>query len=161
MRHGSLFELILIKGMDAMSFKNLMNSYAARQQMELLGCENNKCTLTIDGRVEVSCFQANGRFYAYSVITKLPVDNNKRESMLVGLLERNLALLTTQRVSLCIDPDENVLGVYISASLKNLNVDLIEELIAALANNYELFLTWAGQGGGTSVQSPPAMMLMP
>ncbi len=142
-----------------MTFENLMNAYAARQQMQPLEYENNKFKLTVDDRIEVACFQANGRFYAYSTITKLTDDNSKREQLLMMLLEKNLALLATERVSLCIDPDENALAIYISAPLKNLSIGGIEESIAALANNYEHFLKWAGQ----SAPPPPApsMMLMP
>ncbi|WP_175404540.1 CesT family type III secretion system chaperone [Endozoicomonas atrinae] len=141
-----------------MSFENLMNSYAARQQIGPLEYENDRYTLVVDDRVEVACFQANGRFYAYCIISKLPEDNSKREELLIRLLEKNLALVAFERVSLCIDPDENALALYASAPIKSLSVGGIEEAIVALANNHELFVKWVGQ---SAPPSGSAMMLMP
>lgn len=142
-----------------MSFENVMNAYAARHQLAQLDNENNKFMLTVDDRIDVACFQANGRFYAYSTLTRLSEDNSQREELLARLMEKNLGLLATQRVSLCIDPDDNSLAIYVSAPLKNLSVGGIEESIAALANNYELFLQWVGQSDSPS--SDHSMMLMP
>ena len=141
-----------------MSFENLMNSYAARQQIGPLEYENDRYTLVVDDRVEVACFQANGRFYAYCIISKLPEDNSKREELLIRLLEKNLALVAFERVSLCIDPDENALALYASAPIKSLSVGGIEEAIVALANNHELFVKWVGQ---SAPPSGTAMMFMP
>ena len=142
-----------------MSFENLMNTFAARQQLGRLEYNNNQFFLTIDNRIEVSCFQANGRFYVYGVVAKLPEDDRKREELLTTLLEKNLVLMATERVSLCIDSEQNVLAIYTSASLKGLNLGGVEESIAMLANNFELFLQWTGQ----SAPPPPSpsMMLMP
>ncbi|USE39025.1 CesT family type III secretion system chaperone [Endozoicomonas sp. SCSIO W0465] len=141
-----------------MSFEKLMNSYAARQQMGALEYENDRYALVVDDRLEVACFQAHGRFYVYSIISKLPEDNGKRQDLLMGLLEKNLALVAAERVSLCIDPDENALAVYVSAPIRSLSVDVIEEAIVALANNHALFVKWVGQ----SAPSPgSAMMFLP
>lgn len=142
-----------------MSFENLMNAFAARQQLGPLEYKNNQFFLTIDNRIEISCFQANSRFYVYGVIAKLPEDGFKREELLTSLLEKNLALLATERTSLCIDPEQNALAIYISVSLKDLNLGGVEESIAALTNCFELFLQWTGQ----SAPPPPSpsMMLMP
>ncbi|WP_422448431.1 MULTISPECIES: CesT family type III secretion system chaperone [unclassified Endozoicomonas] len=139
-----------------MSFEQLMNSYAARQQIDELEYENDRYSLLVDGRIEVACFQANGRFYAYSIIARLPGDNSKREELLIRLLGKNLALVAHERVSLCIDPDVDALALYASAPIKSLNVDGIEEVIAALANNHALFVNWVEQ----SAPPGPAMMFM-
>ena len=141
-----------------MSFEHLMNLYAARQQMGKLEHENDRYSLVVNDRVEVACFQANGRFYVYSIIAKLPKENSKREELLIRLLEKNLALVAYERVSLCIDPDENALALYASAPLRSLSVDVIEEAIVALANNHELFVKWTGQ---SAPPSGSAMMFMP
>ena len=122
-----------------MSFEHLMNLYAARQQIDGLEYENNRYNLVVDDRLEVACFQANGRFYAYSVIARLPGESSQREELLAGLLEKNMALIAFERVSLCIDPDEHALALYASAPLRSLSVDVIEEAIVALANNHALF----------------------
>ena len=141
-----------------MSFEQLMNSYAARQQMGELESENEQYNLVVNDQIKIACFLANGRFYVYSIIAKLPEENSKREELLTRLLKKNLALVAYERVSLCIDPDKNALALYASAPAKSLSVDVIEQTIAALANNYELFVQWLDQ----SAPSPgSAMMFMP
>ncbi|MFK0573437.1 CesT family type III secretion system chaperone [Endozoicomonas sp.] len=142
-----------------MSFENLMNAFAARQQLGQLESKNNQFFLTIDNRIEVSCFQANGRFYVYGIVASLPEDELKREELLTTLLEKNLVLLATEPVSLCIDSEQDSLAIYISVPLKDLNLGGIEESISTLANNYELFLQWTGQSAPPP--PPPSMMLMP
>lgn len=142
-----------------MSFENLMNAFATRQQLGPLEFNNNQFLLTIDNRMEIACFQANGQFYVYGVVAKLPEDDAKRAELLTSLLEKNLALLASERVSLCIDSDENALAIFLSTPLKDLNLGRIEECIETLSNNFELFLQWAGQS--TPPPPTPSMMLMP
>lgn|GEM_PF-6393336 len=141
-----------------MSFENLMNAYAARHQLGALDFSDNGCRLMIDDRIDVTCLQANGQFYVYCDFARLPDDNYQREALLLRLVEKNLPLLANERISLCIDPDRQTLAIYSYAPMSSLTVGGIEELIATVGNNHELFLQWAEQ---SSAPAHPAMMMMP
>lgn len=142
-----------------MSFENLMQSFAKQQNLGKLELRENRFYLTIDTQMEVVCFQANGKFYAYGVIAMLPSDDQKREQFLQDMLQKNLALLMSERVTLCVEPDSDVLAIFLTRPLQGLTEDKIEAAIATLANNYELFLRLAGQEQLAPPSSP--MMLMP
>lgn len=141
-----------------MSFENLMNAYAARHQLGSFDYSDNSCQLIIDDRIEVACLQANGQFYIYCDVARLPSDSRQREDLLLRLLEKNLGLMASERISLCIDPDQQTLAFYSYAPMNGLTVGGIEELIATVGNNHELFLQWIDQ---SSVPANPGMMMMP
>lgn len=141
-----------------MSFEKLMNAYAARHQLGSLDFSDNNCRLMIDDHIEVSCLHANGQFYIYCDFASLPEDNRQREDLLLRLVEKNLPLLANERISLCIDPDQQTLAIYSYAPMNSLTVGGIEELIATVGNNHELFSRWAEQN---SAPANPAMMMMP
>ncbi|MGB1271472.1 MAG: hypothetical protein ACPG5T_05315, partial [Endozoicomonas sp.] len=84
-----------------MSLETLMKTFVAQKQMGELEFSSNRFYLTVDAQMEVACFQANGKFYVYGVIAELPEDARQREELLKGLLQKNLALLMSERVSLC------------------------------------------------------------
>ncbi len=141
-----------------MSFEKLMNAYAARHQLGSLDFSDNNCQLMIDDHIEVSCLHANGQFYIYCDFASLPKENRQREELLLRLVENNLPLLANERISLCIDPDRQTLAIYSYASMNSLTVGGIEELIATIGNNHELFTRWTEQN---SAPVNPAMMMMP
>ena len=141
-----------------MNFENLMNAYAARHQLGSLDYSDNSCQLMIDDQIEVTCLQANGQFCIYCDFARLPSDSRQREELLLRLLEKNLALLASERISLCIDPDQQTLAIYSYASMNGLTVGGIEELIATMGNYHEFFLQWVEQ---SSVPAHPGMMMMP
>ena len=143
-----------------MSFENLMQSFANQQSLGKLELRDNRFYLTIDTQMEITCFQANSRFYAYGVITMLPGDAQKREQFLREILQKNLALLMSERVALCIEPEDDVLSIYLTRPMQGLTEDKVEEALATLANNYELFLKLASQEQLAPPPSSP-MMLMP
>ena len=147
-------------GTDAMSFDNLMQSFANGQNLGKLEKQNNHFYLTIDTQMEITCFQANSKFYAYGVIAMLPSEDQKREQFLQEILQKNLALLMSERVALCVEPDADVLAIYLTRPLQGLTEEKIESAIATLANNYELFLKLASQEQLAPPPSAP-MMLMP
>lgn len=142
-----------------MSFENLIQSFAAQQQLGKLEFRDNCFYFSIDTQMELACFQANGRFYAYGVIAMLPTETQKRETLLKDILQKNLVLLMSERVSLCVEPDSDRLAVYISQPLQGMTVESVEKAVATLANNFEVFLRLAAQ----EQLAPPAspMMLMP
>ncbi|WP_067517761.1 CesT family type III secretion system chaperone [Endozoicomonas ascidiicola] len=142
-----------------MGFDQLMKDFAARQQLEELEPQNNRYTMTIDKNMEVSCFQANGRVYLYGALQELPLDIQKREELIKKLLERNLMLMASERVSLCIDDEINVLALYSSSPVNGLSLGLLEDQFSEFTNNYELYKNVIGGNR----QPPPstAMMLMP
>ena len=143
-----------------MSFKNLMQSFASQQNLGTLDFHDNRFHITVDTQMEIACFEANGLFYVYGVIAMLPRDEYKREQFLQDILQKNLALIMSERVSLCMEPDVDVLAIYLSRPMQGLNEDIIEKAIATLCNNYELFLKLASQ---EQLPPPPSspMMLMP
>lgn len=141
-----------------MSLETLMKTFAAQKQMGELEFRSNRFYLTVDSQMEVACFQANGKFYVYGVIAELPEDVRQREELLKGLLQKNLALLMSERVSLCIEPEQSVLAIYLCRPMQGLNVDSIETSIATLVNNFELFLKWAHQN---NMSPPSSFMMMP
>ena len=143
-----------------MSFENLMQSFANQQSLGKLELRDNRFYLTIDTQMEITCFQANSRFYAYGVITMLPRDSQKCEQFLREILQKNLALLMSERIALCIEPEDDVLSIYLTRPMQGLTEDKIEEALATLANNYELFLKLASQEQLAPPPSAP-MMLMP
>ena len=142
-----------------MSFENLMQSFASQQSLGKLEMRENRFYLTIDTQMEVICFQANSKFYAYGVIAMLPADDQKRAQFLREILQKNLALLMSERVALCIEPDVDALAIYLARPLLGLTEEKIEAAIATLANNYELFLKLTGREQLAPPSSP--MMLMP
>lgn len=141
-----------------MNFENLMNAYAARHQLGSLDFGDNSCQLMIDDQIEVTCLQANGQFCIYCDFARLPNDSRPREELLLRLLEKNLALLANERISLCIDPDQQSLAIYSYASMSGLTVGGIEELIATIGNYHEFYLQWVEQ---SSAPAHPGMMMMP
>lgn len=143
-----------------MSFENLMQSFASQQNLGKLEMRDSRFYLTIDTQMEITCFQTSGRFYAYGVVAMLPEDGHKREQFLRDILQKNLALLMSERVALCIEPDEDVLSIYLTRPLQGLTEDHIEKALATLANNYELFLRLASQEQLAPPPSAP-IMLMP
>ena len=143
---GCLSPSILFKGMDAMSFDNLMQSFANQQQLGELEVRDNRYYFTIDSQMEIACFQANGKFYVYGVVAMLPKDGQNREVFILDILQKNLALLMTERVSLCIEPDQDALAIYLCRPLQGLNVDVVEEAIATLVNNFEMCIKFATSG---------------
>ena len=126
-----------------MSFDNLMQSFASQQQLGELEVRDNRYYFTIDTQMEVACFQANGKFYVYGVVALLPKDGRKREEFLLNILQKNLALLMSERVSLCIEPDQDALAIYLCRPLQGLNVDVVEMALATLVNNFEMFIKFA------------------
>lgn len=141
-----------------MNFENLMNAYVARHQLGSLDYDDNSCQLIIDDQIEVTCLQANGQFCIYCDFARLPNDSHPREELLLRLLEKNLALLANERISLCIDPDQQTLAIYSYASMNGLTVGGIEELIATIGNYHEYYLQWVEQN---SAPAHPGMMMMP
>lgn len=142
-----------------MSFDNLMQSFASQQQLGELDIKDNRYYFTIDSRMEIACFQANNQFYVYGVISMLPKDAGKREAFLLDILQKNLALVMTERVSLCIEPDQDALAIYLCRPLQGLNVDTVEQAVATLVNNFELFIQLAS--AEPSANSAPPPMFMP
>ena len=141
-----------------MNFENLMNAYAARHQLGSLDYGDNSCQLMIDDQIEVTCLQANGQFCVYCDFARLPNDSRPSEELLLRLLEKNLALLANERISMCIDPDQQSLAIYSYASMNGLTVGGIEELIATIGNYHEFYLQWVEQ---SSAPAHPGMMMMP
>ena len=154
----ALISLFFITGKDAMSLKKLMDEYAASEQLEQLEQDNNKFLLTVDGSIDIEFFQVNDRFIAYSILMKLPDNKNDREQLLQNLLERNLVLLSTERVSLCIDSKSNTLALYVSKPLGKLTQGEISDSVELLSNNHELFITLIKQ---SDTPSSPSMMMGP
>ena len=123
-----------------MSFEHLMKSVADKHNLGELDFRDNRYFITIDGHMEVACFQANGRFYIYAVIAALPEKERDRDELLQKLLQKSLGLAMTQRVNLCIEPDSDALALYLTRPLQGLNEDIIEESLGMFANNHEFFL---------------------
>ncbi len=141
-----------------MSFDKLMQSFADQQQLGELEVRDKRYYFTIDSEMEIACFQANGKFYVYGVVSMLPRDSQKREDFLLNILQKNLALLMSERVSICIEPNENVLAIYLCRPLQGLHVDVVEEAIATLTNNFELFLSIASAESVPKPASPSMFM---
>ncbi len=144
------------EGMDAMNFENLMNALASRQQVGPFEYKDDQFRFTIDGKMNISSFQANGRFYAYCKVTRLPEDAVQREDLLKIFLERNMVVLEHERVSLCLDPDGKSLAVFVSSPMSGLTLGVLEDHIAALANIYDYY----SQGAGQSTLPPPSPSML-
>lgn len=141
-----------------MSFNNLMQSFANQLGLGGLDIKDDRYYLTIDSHMEITCFQAKSKFYVYGVVSMLPKDVGKREAFLLDILQKNLGLLMTERVSICIEPDEDVLAIYLCRSLQGLNVDVIEEAVATLVDNCELFIKIASSRQLAKPDQPPMFM---
>ena len=122
-----------------MSFDQLMLSVAQRNELGELDFRDNRYHLTIDGRIELTCFQANGRFYLHGVIATLPVGISDREKALRDIMKKNLGLATTQRVILSVEPDQDALALHYSTGLQGLDEEAIEEALSEFANNFEYY----------------------
>ncbi len=142
-----------------MSFDHLMQSFANQQQLGDLELRDHHYYLTIDTQMELSCFQANGKFYVYGVISMLPGDSVQREEFLEKILQKNLVLMQTERISLCIEPDKDVLGIYFTRPLQGLTEQGVEAAIAVFTNNFEFFLRQLGLDNVPVSGSP--MMFLP
>ena len=142
-----------------MSFENLMKSVANRNNLGNLDVRDSRYYITIDSHMEVASFQANGKFYLYGVLASLPENSKDRDDLLHKLLQKNLGLAMTQRVSLCAEPDSDVLALYLTRPLQGLNEDVIEESLGEFANNYDYFLSLVSE----EVLVMPSMptMIMP
>ena len=141
-----------------MSFDRLMQSFANQQALGELEIRDDRYYFTIDTNMDVACFQANGKFYVYGVISMLPKDHQKRETFLLDMLQKNLALMMTERVSLCIEPEEDVLAIYLCRPLQGLNASEIEKSVATLVNNLELLIQLA-HSDPLSKPSPPSLLM--
>ncbi len=122
-----------------MSFDQLMLSVAQRNELGELDFRENRYHFTIDGRIELTCFQANGRFYLHGVITSLPAGVSDQEKLLRELMKKNLGLSTTQRVILSIEPDQDALALHYTCGLQGLDEEVIEEVLSEFANNFEYY----------------------
>lgn len=142
-----------------MSFDNLMQSVAERNAIGKLDFRNNRYYLTIDGRIEVACFQAGGKFYLHGILAKLPSELSGQQDLLTRLLQKNLGLAMTQRVSLCMEPETEELALSTTRTALGLTEDIIEECLAEFANNYEYFLGLMVQDSQLMPASP--VMIMP
>ena len=142
-----------------MSFDNLMKAVAQKNQLGELDFRNDRYFLTIDSRIEFSCFQANGRFYLHGIIARLPDSSKDREELLRSVMQKTIGLATTQRVVLSVEPDNDSLALHFSRPLQGLDEGIIEEALSEFANNFEYYLNLINQGQ----LSMPAMptMIMP
>ena len=139
-----------------MNFENLMNALASRRQIESLEYKNDQVRLTIDGKINISCFQANGFFYASCHITRLPEDLAQREDLLKILLEKNMVVIGQVQVSLCLDLDGKSLVLYVSAAMNGLTLGSLEEHIAALTNIHDYY----SQSVSQSTPLPPSSTMI-
>ena len=142
-----------------MSFDNLIQSVANRNSIGKLDFRNDRYYLTIDGRIEVACFQSKGKFYLHGILASLPPKPDDQQKLLTELLQKNLGLMMTQRVSLCMEPDTDELALSTTRSALGLTEDIIEESLAEFANNYEYFLGLMVQDTQPAPVSP--VMIMP
>ncbi|MET4694893.1 CesT family type III secretion system chaperone [Endozoicomonas lisbonensis] len=142
-----------------MSFDNLIKSVARRNQMGELEFRDNRYYISVDDRIELACFQANGKFYLHGVIAKLPSRADEQEELLKKLLQKHLGLIQTQRISLCIEPDSDELSLSTTRTALGLNEDIIEEALAEFANNFEYILTLINEDALTMPSAP--VMIMP
>ena len=142
-----------------MSFDNLMQTVAERNAIGKLDFRNNRYYLTIDGRIEVACFQTGGKFYLHGILARLPTKPSEQQELLTTLLQKNLGLAMTQRVSLCMEPETDELALSTTRSALGLTEDIIEECLAEFANNYEYFLSLMVRDTQSMPASP--VMIMP
>lgn len=142
-----------------MSFDKLMESVARKHKMGELKFLDNRYHLTIDGRMEVTSFQANGKFYLHGIICQLPKQSKDQQDLLLRLMQKNLGLAMTQRVSLCMEPDSDTLALTMVRPLQGLDEEGVEDCMSEFANNFEFFLNLANQ----ETLAMPAMptMIMP
>ncbi|MDP0588353.1 MAG: CesT family type III secretion system chaperone [Candidatus Endonucleobacter bathymodioli] len=122
-----------------MSFENLMKSFARQNNLEEIDFRDNKYHLILDGITRVTCFQANGDCYFHGILAPLPEDSSAREDLLVRLLKTNLALMQSQRMSLCIEPDGRNLGLYLTRPLRGLDETMLTSALVEYVNGFEVF----------------------
>lgn len=142
-----------------MSFDNLIKSVAERHSMGRLVFRDNRYYISIDGHIELACFQANGKFYLHGILAKLPSKTDDQQKLLKTLLQKSLGLAMTQRVSLCIEPDTDELALSLTRPAIGLNEEVVEEAFAEFANNFEYFLTLVNQE--TLAMPSMPVMIMP
>ncbi|WP_255471737.1 CesT family type III secretion system chaperone [Endozoicomonas sp. OPT23] len=116
-----------------------MKSVAQRNELGDLDFRDNRYHLTIDGRIELTCFQANGKFYLHGLLAGLPAGASEREKVLRDIMKKTLGLSTTQRVILSVEPDQDALALHYSCNLQGLDEEAIEESLSEFANNFEYY----------------------
>ncbi|WOG25695.1 CesT family type III secretion system chaperone [Endozoicomonas sp. 8E] len=141
-----------------MSFDNLMKAVARNNQLGELDFRDNRYYLTIDSRIEFTCFQANGRFFIHGVIAQLPPGEKDRENILRNLMTKTVGLATTQRVILSIEPEKDALALHFSCPLQGMDDNLVEEALAEFANNFEYYLKEISQEQ-TVMPTMPTMIM--
>ncbi|WP_062268774.1 CesT family type III secretion system chaperone [Endozoicomonas arenosclerae] len=141
-----------------MSFDNLMRAIAQKNQLGELDFRDNRYHLTIDSRIEFTCFQANGRFFIHGVIAELPQGEKDRENVLRNLMAKTVGLATTQRVILSIEPEKDALALHYSCPLQGLDEDQIEEALSEFANNFEYYLVEVSQEQAVMPTMPTMIM---
>ncbi|MGI9279301.1 MAG: CesT family type III secretion system chaperone [Endozoicomonas sp.] len=141
-----------------MSFDNLMKAVARNNQLGELDFRDNRYYLTIDNRIELTCFQANGRFFLHGVIAQLSSGEKDRENLLRSLMTKTVGLATTQRVILSIEPEKDALALHYSCPLQGLDEDQIEEALSEFANNFEYYLMEISQEQAVMPTMPTMIM---
>ncbi|MDP0561959.1 MAG: CesT family type III secretion system chaperone [Candidatus Endonucleobacter sp. (ex Gigantidas childressi)] len=141
-----------------MSFKNLMHSFARQNNLEELDFRDNKYHLVLDDLVRLTCFQANGECYFHGILAPLPKDPSTREDLLVRLLKTSLALMQSQRVILCIEPDGLNLGLYLTRPLQGLDETMLTTALVEYVNGFEIFKKEVDRDGS---QHHPGLMMLP
>ncbi len=142
-----------------MSFDLLMESFAQNNDMGELEFKDNKYHLVLDDIVALTAFQAAGNCYLHGILAPLPDQPRDQEQLLIELLKTSLILVNTQRVSLCIEPDNKQLGLYLVRSLQELDAVELERALIEYLNCFEILQEYIEKQQPPRATSP--MMLMP
>ncbi len=144
---------------DAMSFDHLMESFAQKNDMGKLEFKDNKYHLVLDDLVALTAFQAGGNCYLHGILGSLPDQPRDQEQLLIELLKTSLILVSTHRVSLCIEPDNKQLGLYLVRSLQDLDEAELERGLIEYLNCFEILQEYIEKQQPLRGNAP--MMLMP
>ena len=121
-----------------MSFDEIITGFAQRNGMDALEFRDSKYHLVLDDTVELMCFQNHGLCYFHGVLGLLPDKKTEQEEMLAKLLKTNLSLINVQRASLCIEPDNKHLGLYLTRPLQQLSDEELESTLLDFLCCYEI-----------------------
>ncbi|MDD7804341.1 MAG: CesT family type III secretion system chaperone [Endozoicomonas sp. (ex Botrylloides leachii)] len=143
-----------------MNLNDLMTSFAQKQGIDELDFRDDKYHLILEDKIELTCFQANGICYFHGLLGPLPEQPADQEALLTQLLKTNLSLINMQRASLCIEPDNKYLGLYLTQSLQALNEVALEDALLNYVHCYETLTQDIGNPKHSQIASGP-MILMP
>lgn len=116
---------------------SMMTLFAERHNLPPLSKKNDRYTLTLDGRTDVTVFDVNGRLYFTHTLMTLPSDLNERGALLTSLLEKNAVVMTEDPIALSVVGDE--LQLCLSRTANLVDFGQLQELINDCANYAQLY----------------------